>query len=847
MRKIIITGGLGYIGMELSKIYSGKSRNFDITVIDSNFFSERVSQLKRWGIKFKQIDILNETKLKEVIHEADLIYHLAGITDVATTKKDINPRHEKKVYDVGVNGTKNIINLSSQNSKIIFPSTHVIFEGLSKVVKDINEDFQPLPVLDYAKGKLASEQDLLKSDKNFVVLRLGSLYGNSLDSTRLNIMPNLFSKIASFDGKITLFSGGDQLKSLVSVKDVVRCMEFVGENENIKNEIFNCVNENLTVKQVANICKKINKNLEVVTTDDPVPNKGYTLSNKKIKNKGFKFLYKIENSIEEMVYSWSNQDILEKNEELEIGTDNFEDERGIISNYYFDDSINMIGYVESKKETIRGNHYHPIQTQKCLLIKGSYISITKDLSDKNSVIETRLVNEGELSTIPPYVAHTMVFLEDSIFLNLVNGEREHQNYGITHTIPHKLVDEKLFNNLIDSYVTSCRVCGGGFSHYLSLGLSPLANNLNEKKNVPNDLYPLDLNFCNQCSNSQLSVVVPPEKMFDNYFYLSSTSQQFRDHFVDIANELKSDLKLKNTSVVVDIGSNDGIFLDPVKKLGINAIGVEPAKNVAKIANSKKLETIAEYFSDKTVNKITKKYGKADVVTAFNVFAHGDGLKEILKNTEELLKKNGEFIFEIQYLLRTLKDLTFDNIYHEHVNYWCLLAILNFFEDSQLKVYKVKEVDTHGGSLRVYATKNKNKRMDKSVSKYVELEKKNKLDKHSTYLEFAKKVEDTKKQSLEMISQIKLEDKRIIGYGAPAKATTILNYFGLSDKDLEYTVDDNSLKQNKFIPGTDIQIKNIEDIKPNSYDYVLVLAWNFFDSIKKNNKKIFSNSKFIKLK
>ena len=847
MRKIIITGGLGYIGMELSKIYSGKSRNFDITVIDSNFFSERVSQLKRWGIKFKQIDILDQTKLKDAIHDADLIYHLAGITDVATTKKDINPEHEKKVYDVGVNGTKNIINLSSQNSKIIFPSTHVIFEGLSKVIKDINEEFEPVPVLDYAKGKLASEQDLLKSDKNFVVLRLGSLYGNSLDSTRLNIMPNLFSKIASFDGKITLFSGGDQLKSLVSVKDVVRCMEFVGENENIKNEIFNCVNENLTVKQVANICKKINKNLEVVTTDDPVPNKGYTLSNKKIKSKGFKFLYKIENSIEEMVYSWSNQDILEKNEELEIGTDNFEDERGIISNYYFDDSINMIGYVESKKETMRGNHYHPIQTQKCLLIKGSYISITKDLSDKNSVIETRLVNEGELSTIPPYVAHTMVFLEDSIFLNLVNGEREHQNYGITHTIPHKLVDEKLFNNLIDSYVTSCRVCGGGFSHYLSLGLSPLANNLNEKKNVPNDLYPLDLNFCNQCSNSQLSVVVPPDKMFDNYFYLSSTSQQFRDHFVDIANELKSDLKLKNTSVVVDIGSNDGIFLDPVKKLGINAIGVEPAKNVAKIANSKKLETIAEYFSDKTVNKITKKYGKADVVTAFNVFAHGDGLKEILKNTEELLKKNGEFIFEIQYLLRTLKDLTFDNIYHEHVNYWCLLAILNFFEDSQLKVYKVKEVDTHGGSLRVYATKNKNKRMDKSVSKYVELEKKNKLDKHSTYLEFAKKVEDTKKQSLEMINQIKLEDKRIIGYGAPAKATTILNYFGLSDKDLEYTVDDNSLKQNKFIPGTDIQIKNIEDIKPNSYDYVLVLAWNFFDSIKKNNKKIFSNSKFIKLK
>ena len=847
MKKIIITGGLGYIGMELSKIYSGKSRQLDITVIDNNFASSRVSQLKRWGIKFKQIDILNSNNLEKEIYNADTIYHLAGITDVATTKEDVDVEREKKVYDVGVKGTQNIIKLSNENTKIVFPSTHVIFEGLTRVVKDINEDYKPKPVLDYSKGKVESEKDLINSNKNFVILRLGSLYGNSLDSTRLNIMPNLFSKIASFNEKITLYSGGDQLKSLVSVYDVARCMEFVGESEKINKEIYNCVNENLTVKEVADVCKKVNKNLEVISTDDPIPNKGYTLSNKKIKSTGFKFLYKIENSVEEMIHAWIDKNTITVNEEIEIGADNYKDERGIISNYYFDDSINMIGYVESKKETMRGNHYHPIQTQKCLLIKGSFISITKDLANKDSVVETRLINEGDLSTIPPYVAHTMVFLEDSIFLNLVNGEREHDNYGVTHTIPHKLVDEKLLNNLIDSYVKNCRVCGGGLNHYLSLGLSPLANNLNDKKNDSNDLYPLDLNFCNQCSNSQLSVVVPPEKMFDNYFYLSSTSQQFRDHFVDIAKELKTDLKLKNTSVVVDIGSNDGIFLDPLKNLGINAIGIEPAKNVAKIANSKKLTTLPEYFSDKTVNKIIKKHGKVDVVTAFNVFAHGDGLKDILKNTEELLKKNGEFIFEIQYLLRTLKDVTFDNIYHEHVNYWCFLAILNFFEDLQMKVYKVKEVETHGGSLRVYATKNKNKRMHKSVRQYIEIEKKHKLDKYPTYLEFARKVEDTKKKSLEMINEIKSEKKKIIGYGAPAKATTILNYFGLNDKDFLYTIDENSLKQNKFIPGTNIQIKNVKDIKPSDYDYVLVLAWNFFDLIKKNNKKKFNNSKFIKLK
>ena len=847
MKKIIITGGLGYVGMELCKIYSGKARKHQIKVIDKNFYSSRVSQLKRWGISFSQVDILDTELIAHEISDADVIFHLAGVTNVATTSEDINISRDKKVREVGIKGTRNIIKYSKKDVKIIFPSTHVVFEGLDKVINNIKETFLPKPVLEYANGKVQSEKDLISSGKQYVILRLGSVYGNSEDSTRLNIMPNLFSKISSTNGEIKLFGGGKQLKSLVSVIDVARCMEFVEADKNINNEIYHCINEQLTVKQVADICKKQNRNLKITTTNDVIPNLGYSLSNEKIKKAGFRFLYKIEPSIKEMVESWNDRPMLLENEDIQEGKDNYVDDRGIISNYYFDDHLNMIGYVESKKGTQRGDHYHPIQTQKCLLIKGQYISITKDLSDENSVVETRLINPGDLSTIPPYVAHTMVFLEDSIFLNLVNGEREHDNYGVTHTIPHRLVDDKLRKNLLDSYVTSCRVCGGGFKQYLSLGLSPLANNLNDKKNASNDLYPLDLNFCKQCSNSQLSVVVPPEKMFDNYFYLSSTSQQFRQHFVDIANELKSDLKLKSTSVVVDIGSNDGIFLDPLKNLGINAIGVEPAKNVAKIANSKKLRTLPEYFSNKTVNKIIKQHGKADIVTAFNVFAHGDGLKDILKNTEDLLKKNGEFIFEIQYLLRTLKDVTFDNIYHEHVNYWCLIAIINFFEDSQMKVYKVKEVDTHGGSLRVYATKDKNKRTHKSVSQYLEIEKEHKLDVHSTYLEFAKKVEDTKRKSLEMIHQIKLEEKKIIGFGAPAKATTVLNYFGLSDKESLFTIDENTLKQNKFIPGTNIQIKNIDDVKQGDYDYVLVLAWNFFDLIKKNNKKKFNNSKFIKLK
>ena len=846
-KKILITGGLGYIGMELAKLYSGQSRICKTTVIDNKFYASRVSQLKRWGINFIQGDILDDELIKNLLEDVDIVYHLAGITDVGTTLDDVNKKRDIEIKKIGVKGTKNIIDNLSNDSKIVFPSTHVIFEGLKNKKTDIDEAFNPVPVLEYAKGKYQSEQDIINSGKNYVILRLGSVYGISGDSTRINIMPNLFSKITSEDGTLKLYAKGKQLKSLVSVKDVSRSMMFSGENENIKREIFNIVNENITVKDVAEICKKNNKKLDIVYTTDPVPNEGYSLSNKKIKSFGFKFLYNIKHSVKEFIDNLENPKIITENELLDQGRDNFIDDRGIISNFYFPDLINMIGYVESKKHSIRGNHYHPVQTQKCLLIKGKYISVTKDLLSENSVVETRLISEGELSTIPPNVAHTMVFLEDSIFLNLVNGEREHKNYGMTHTKKYDLVNENFGHSLIENYKTECRVCGGGLNHYLSLGLSPLANNLNSKKDTKSELYPLDLNFCKKCSNSQLSIVVPPEKMFSNYFYLSSTSNLFRNHFAQIAKELKADLKLSDKTLVIDIGSNDGIFIEPLKKLGIKAVGVEPAKNVAKIANSNGFETLSEYFDNKTVEKIYRKYGKATVITAFNVFAHNDDLKGILKNVEKLLNKDGEFIFEIQYMLKTIKDLTFDNIYHEHVNYWCLLSILHFFEDSLLKVYKVQEVDTHGGSLRIYTSKNKNKKVDKSVGEYVEYEKKNKLDKIETYYKFAKKVEKVKSLSLIKIKELVKDGKTIIGYGAPAKATTLLNYFGIDEQYIKYVIDDSEIKHNKYIPGVNLKILNSNNKIIDNVDYVIVLAWNFFDEIVEKNKEQFPKSKFIKIK
>ena len=850
MKKIVITGALGYIGMELCKIYSGKSLQNKIVAIDKEFYSQRVNQLNNWNIEYHQIDILDYDLLKEELNDADIIYHLAGITDVGQTKGENDNYKDDLITKTGTVGSQNVIKSANKDSKIVFPSTHVIFEGVEKVEEELDEETKPMPVLAYSKSKTTTENDLIKSKINYVILRLGSLYGYSGDSTRLNIMPNLFAKNTAMNKNIKLFGGGKQLKTLVSVMDVARCLEFVGENQSIENEIFNCANETVTVEEVAKICKNINPKVEISSTDDDVPNLGYSLSNKKIKDKGFSFLYNLENSIEEMYDNWKFPYKENFNEQISTGLDPYIDERGIIENHYFKDPINMIGYVTSKKGSLRGNHYHPIQTQECLLVSGSYISFTKNLEEENSVIESRIVKAGELSIIPPNVAHTMLFTEDSILLNLVTGEREHENYGVTHTHKHDLIDSELAEFVLENYKLNCRACGSNdLELVLSLGLSPLANNLLDKNNHEFSRYPLEIMKCKieDCFNVQLSIVVPPDEMFKNYLYVSSTAESFRLHFSKLAKKLEKDLKLNKKSVVVDIGSNDGIFLEPLNELGINSLGVEPAINVAKIANEKKLKTYNEYFDTKTAKKIIKEHGKADLVTGFNVFAHSDKLKEIVEDASFLLKDEGTFIFEVQYFLDTMKDLTFDNIYHEHTNYWTLTSLIKFFENLPLKIYKVEKVDTHGGSVRVYCSNNKNKKLNSTVNQIIEEEKEFGILNNQTYIDFAKKVVETKEKSINKINNLKSEEKNIIGYAAPAKATTVLNYFGLNSNDIDFIIEDNPLKHNKYIPGTGIKIMGKESIDTKKIDTVIVMAWNFFDTIVKKNKEEFIESEFIPLK
>ena len=660
---------------------------------------------------------------------------------------------------------------------------------------------------------------------------------------RIDIMPNLFSKITSQDGTLKLFAGGRQIKSLVPLIDVARCFKFMEEKNEIKSEIFNLTKETVTVKEVSEICKKYNHKITLKETNDEVPNLGFSLSNKKLLNTGFEFLYNLDQNIKEMISKWSKQNLIKELEYVKDGKNLFVDERGTISNHELTEPINLIGLIESKKGTIRANHYHPQQEQKCLFTKGQIIEIFQDIINPNAPKVTQVVNAGQLSIIKPNVAHTMVFTKDTTFLNLVRGERNHENYGITHTIRHTFVDEKEKNLLMQCYKFECRSCNNtDLKRVVSLGYQPLANNLINKKNQKCDLYPLEVNYCPKCHNCQLSVAVEPKKMFSNYLYTSSTSKVFRNHFIEAAKKYSKELKLnKKKSYIIDIGSNDGVALKPFIDLGFkNILGIEPAKNLAKLANKNKIKTFNGFLEKKNIKKIKK---NADLILASNVFAHSDKLKEMADCMFSLLSKKGTIVIEVQYLMNTLKDLTFDNIYHEHYNYWSLTSLTYFFNQFGAKIFKSEKIDTHGGSIRIYVKKDKSIKIDSSVKKMLKEEESFGITRFTTYQKFGEKVYKIRENVLENIKELKKNNKTIIGYGAPAKATTALNFFGIS-KEIDFIVEDNNLKHNKFIPGVKIAIKSKSHIK-NKKNILIVLAWNFYNDIKKNNSNLSDN--FINIK
>ncbi|MBT3720049.1 class I SAM-dependent methyltransferase [archaeon] len=391
----------------------------------------------------------------------------------------------------------------------------------------------------------------------------------------------------------------------------------------------------------------------------------------------------------------------------------------------------------------------------------------------------------------------------------------------------------------------CRICGSESRMFLDFGKMPLANAFLKKEDLAKEeaKYPLALSYCDTCKIVQLTEAISGKKLFKNYVYVSSTAKSFRIHFNELATKLKFKLQLNENSLAVDIGSNDGVLLKEYKKSNIPFIGVEPAENIAKLANEQGLETINAFFNKEVVNEIIDQKGKADVITACNVFAHIEQIHEVIDNVKLLLKDSGTFVIEIQYFIDTIKTMTFDNVYHEHLFYYTVHSLDFLFKKHGLQIEHIEHVDTHGGSLRVFIKKEAIP--DETYFQYLETEGRDKVAEFHTYELFAEKVNFTKKNIVELIKRIKKKDQKIVGYGAPAKASTLLNFCNIGKEGITYIIDDNPLKQNLFTPGNKIPVKDFSHIKEDPPNYIIILAWNFFNPIMNKINKIYPQKfKFI---
>lgn len=387
---------------------------------------------------------------------------------------------------------------------------------------------------------------------------------------------------------------------------------------------------------------------------------------------------------------------------------------------------------------------------------------------------------------------------------------------------------------------SCRVCESKkLKSVINLGSTPLANAFLSKENLDSDekYYPLEVNFCQNCSFLQLAHVVSSELLFSDYVYVSSTSQVFVKHFEDFAVNAAKKFDFKKDDLIVDIGSNDGILLKPFKKAGFKVLGIEPAKKIAEHAKKQGIETLPEFINVNLGKKISKKYGKAKMVTATNVFAHIDDLDEVMKSIKEFIDKDGVFMIEVAYLNDFIEKNYFDLVYHEHMSYWRVETFVRFFERQGMKAIDAQYVPVHGGSIRIFAADKKSKRaVNKSVNEFVKKERKLNLNKEKTFTDYSRNIEKNKILLLNLLHKTKSEGKKIVGYGAPAKGNTLLNYFGIGAEYLDCIVDDSSWKQGLFSPGKRIPVKSSAELRRNKADYLLILAWNFAPSIMEKNKE-----------
>ncbi|MCG7852231.1 MAG: class I SAM-dependent methyltransferase [Methanosarcinaceae archaeon] len=385
------------------------------------------------------------------------------------------------------------------------------------------------------------------------------------------------------------------------------------------------------------------------------------------------------------------------------------------------------------------------------------------------------------------------------------------------------------------YSIKCRFCGKLIKHsFVDLGVSPLANSYLKEDQLQQmePFYPLHAYVCETCFLVQLSEFQSPEEIFSEYAYFSSYSESWLNHAKEYAELMIERFGIDSRSQVVEIASNDGYLLQYFKERDIPVLGVEPAKNVAKVAQEAGIPTVVKFFGAQTAMELAAEGKHADLMNGINVLAQVPDLHDFVEGFRILLKPEGVVTIEFPHLMRLIEENQFDTIYHEHFSYFSFFTVEKIFAKHGLTIFDVDELPTFGGSLRIYArhSEDSSRPVTKRVSSLLNEEINAGYTKLENYLSFAEKVKDTKRNILDFMIKVKKEGKSIAGYGAPAKGNTLLNYCGIRTDFLDYTVDRSPHKQGQYLPGTHIPIYPPDKIEETKPDYLVILPWNIKEEI-----------------
>ena len=373
----------------------------------------------------------------------------------------------------------------------------------------------------------------------------------------------------------------------------------------------------------------------------------------------------------------------------------------------------------------------------------------------------------------------------------------------------------------------CRICNSNKIHeVINLGKQPLANKYpkNKKEIINEKKFNLKIVFCKICRAAQIKKIVSRKILFQDYYYLSSVNKKLKEHFEKLA------FKIKKYKFVVDIGSNDGILLEPLYKLKVKSLGIDPSINVGKIANNKGLKTYIGFFDKIMIKKVLKNYFKPDLVVASSVVTHLENPQIFAKNIKEFLDINGTLIIEIEYLQNFLKNFEFERFYFDRPFYYSANSIHKLFKNIGMQLYDIEKIDVHGGSLRCYIKNCSNYKVTKRCKRILSYEKQ-KLNLQA----FKKFNEEIYKYSIILknnLKKFKKENLNVIGYGAPARVSTITNYSKINSDLIKYIIDDSPLKQNRFSPGMHIKILPRKNNLNKKINIVVVFAYEYFKDIKK---------------